>query len=95
MFCFGINSYGECLTVQIARDCVCDSSLLLLKIKGHTYFLPLISEYITTNDERTFGSNRFFMQCLAPFRKWRIFFNGILRYVFITNSTMFILIITF
>lgn len=83
MFCFGINSSGECLAVQIARNCACDSSsLLFLKIRGSTYVLPTKVQCFIGNDERTFGSNRFFMQCIAPFRKWKIFFNGILRYVF-------------
>ena len=77
MFCFGINSNGECLAIQIARDCTCDSSSsLFLKVKGRTYFLPVKLECLTSNDLRTFGSTRFFMQWLAPLKNIFHFLNG-------------------
>lgn len=86
MFCFGINSSGECLALQFARNYMSDySSSLFLKLNGYVYNLPSELKYLKTNEKNTFGNNRFYMQCLAPFRKWKIFFNGMLRYVFIFN----------
>ncbi|XP_054724719.1 putative phosphoenolpyruvate synthase [Uloborus diversus] len=80
IFFYGVNSSGECLIVRIARGCGGEAEAwIYIKLKdGRTYHLTETQGY-EQEGERTFVCGGLRMHFLAPMRRWRIFYSGMLN----------------
>ena len=83
VFVYGVNSSSESLVVRLARTMNHEAEAwIYLKLKdGKIYKLHKTSGYENScsdpNREFTCGGLR--MHYISPMRRWRIFYNGLLR----------------
>ncbi|XP_054724292.1 prodigiosin synthesizing transferase PigC-like [Uloborus diversus] len=82
IFFYGVNSSSECLIARIARGGGGEAEAwIYLKLKdGRTYHLKETSGYERNLGERVFSCGGLQMSFEAPMRRWRIVYNGLLRW---------------
>lgn len=78
-----MNAKSESLTVRLARGPDNESEAFVrLKVSdGRTFELREARGLQQSNcDRRVFSCGDLQLEHLAPMRRWRIFFNGVMRY---------------
>ncbi|GIY84305.1 phosphoenolpyruvate synthase, partial [Caerostris darwini] len=82
VFFYGVNSKSELLTIRLARstDHKAEALIRIQLSNGKVYQLKETSGFQQEGcDKRTFSCGRLKLHYLSPMRRWRIFFNGLLR----------------
>lgn len=77
---YGVNSEGYRLAVSVSRfhDHMAELWLALYASDGARYTLPLTLT-LDRSTGSSFSAAGLRLQCLAPNRRWRVAFNGLLR----------------
>ncbi|CAL1300185.1 unnamed protein product, partial [Larinioides sclopetarius] len=80
---YGVNSKSECLFVRIARGCnqQADAWVYLRLENGKTYYLMDTKGFQQPLERNcpSFSCGKLQMHYLYPMRRWRIFYNGMLK----------------
>ncbi|GFT27566.1 putative phosphoenolpyruvate synthase [Nephila pilipes] len=90
VFFYGVNSKSEYLITRIARGTNGEAEAwIYLKLRnGKIYQLQETSGFQQScSDKRTFSCGDLQIHYLSPMRRWRIFFNGLLRETSDDNAT--------
>ncbi|KFM60889.1 putative phosphoenolpyruvate synthase, partial [Stegodyphus mimosarum] len=82
VFCYGVNSKSEYLSVSISRrsDQKADACIYLKLASGKTYHLQKTDHFQKScSDKNVFSCGDLQMSYTCPMRRWRIFYSGYLR----------------
>ncbi|XP_064460583.1 rifampicin phosphotransferase-like [Ornithodoros turicata] len=79
-FLYGVNSTGHKLLLYFSRlkNSIAELWMCLYAADGTRYVLPC-GFTLDRSDQNSFAGKGLKIQCLAPARRWRIAFNGLLR----------------
>lgn len=80
IFFYGANGRGEKLAIYVSklRNNVTEVWLCLYTTDGGVYTLPSTFT-VDISDEAQFSGSGVHLECLAPNRRWRLAFNGLLK----------------